>query len=248
MFEHFFDTSETIGAELGFPLFGIIHLSWLVAITIVCVLAVYFYRRMQSSGQRKFQLVIALFLLAIEVLKIGLLIIIDKFEWGYLPLHLCSINIFIIISHAFKPTKFKAEFLYAVCLPGAAAALLFPGWPTLPLINFLHIHSFIAHTLLLIYPLLLLARGFKPDYKQLPKFLLLLIVISPILYVLNKLLITNFMFLNHPGKDNPLALFEKWLGNPGYIAGFFVLLAIVWAILYIPVVISAKVRKRGYLK
>ena len=244
MFEHFFDTSETIGTEFGFPLFGIIHLSWLAAISIVCVLAVYFYRRMQPSGQRKLQLVIALFLLAIEIIKIGLLIIIDKFEWDYLPLHLCSINIFVILSHAIKPTKFKAEFLYAVCLPGAAAALLFPGWPTLPLMNFLHIHSFIAHALLLMYPLLLLAGGFKPDYKQLPKCLLLLIVISPALFALNKILITNFMFLNHPGQDNPLALFEKWLGNPGYIAGFFVLLAIVWVILYVPAVISEKIKQR----
>ena len=244
MFEHFFDTSETVGKELGFPLFGVIHLSWLVAITMACFLAVYFYRRMQLIGQRRFLLVIAGFLLAIEIVKIALLIITEKFEWDYLPLHLCSINIFVILSHAIKPTKFKAEFLYAVCLPGAAAALLFPGWPTLPLLNFLHIHSFIAHALLLIYPLLLIAAGFKPNYRQLPKCLLLLIIISPILYALNKLLVTNFMFLNHPGKDNPLALFEKWLGNPGYIAGFFVLLAIVWAILYIPAVISEKMKQR----
>ena len=244
MLEHFLDTSETIGEELGFPLFGFIHLSWLAAITIACVLTVYFYRRMQPSGQRKFLIVIALLLLVIEIVKIVLLIITEKFEWDYLPLHLCSINIFIILSHAIKPRKFTAEFLYAVCLPGAAAALLFPGWPTLPLLNFLHIHSFIAHAMLLMYPLLLLADGFKPDYRQLPKCLLLLIIISPVLYALNKILVTNFMFLNHPGKDNPLALFEKWLGNPGYIAGLFVLLAIVWVILYIPAVVSEKTKQR----
>ena len=245
MLENFLDTSETIGKGLGFPLFGVIHSSWLLVISVACVLTVYFYRRMQTSGQREFLIVIALLLLVIEIVKIVLLIVTEKFEWDYLPLHLCSINIFVIISHSIKPTKFTAEFLYAVCLPGAAAALLFPGWPTLPLLNFLHIHSFITHTLLLMYPLLLLAGGFKPDYRQLPKCLLLLITVSPILYTLNKILVTNFMFLNHPGKDNPLALFEKWLGNPGYIAGFFVLLAIVWAFLYIPAVINEKMKKRA---
>ena len=189
-------------------------------------------------------IVIALLLLVSEIVKIALLIITGKFEWDYLPLHLCSINIFVILSHSIKPTKFTAEFLYAVCLPGAAAALLFPGWPTLPLLNFLHIHSFIAHTLLLMYPLLLLAGGFKSDYRQLLKCLLLLIIISPVLYAVNKILVTNFMFLNHPGKDNPLALFEKWFGNPGYIAGFFVLLAIVWTILYLPAFIRETTKQR----
>jgi len=247
MLENFWDTSETIGKGLGFPLFGVIHLSWLLVISVACVLTVYFYRRMQTSGQKKLLIVIALLLLVSEIVKIALLISTEKFEWDYLPLHLCSINIFVILSHVIKPTKFNAEFLYAVCLPGAAAALLFPGWPTLPLLNFLHVHSFIAHTLLLMYPLLLLAGGFKPDYRQLPKCLLLLITISPVLYALNKMLVTNFMFLNHPGKDNPLALFEKWLGNPGYIAGFFVLLAIVWTILYIPAVIR-ETTKQGESK
>jgi len=244
MLDNFLDTSETIGTGLGFPLFGVIHLSWLLVISVACVLTVYFYRRMQTSRQKKFLIVIALLLLVIEIVKIFLLIITEKFEWDYLPLHLCSINIFVILSHSIKPTKFTAEFLYAVCLPGAAAALLFPGWPTLPLLNFLHIHSFIAHTLLLLYPLLLLGGGFKPDYRQLPKCLLLLITLSPILYALNKILVTNFMFLNHPGTDNPLALFEEWLGNPGYIVGFFVLLAIVWAFLYIPAVIKETTKQR----
>lgn len=243
MFEHFLDTSETIGKGLGFPIFGSVHLFWLIVISISCTLAFFCCRRMQLSGRRKLLKGIALFLLISEIVKILLLISIGCFEWNYFPLHLCSMNIFIIDSHAFKPTRFKTEFLYAVCLPGAAAAILFPGWPTLPFVNFLHIHSFIIHGLLLMYPLLLLAGGFKPDYRQLPKCLLLLVVISPFLYIFNKIADTNFMFLNHPGTDNPLSLFEKWLGNPGYISGFFVLLAIIWNVLYLPSAIKGKLKQ-----
>ena len=43
MLENFLDTSETIGRGLGFPFFGFVHLSWLVAISVACVLAVYFF-------------------------------------------------------------------------------------------------------------------------------------------------------------------------------------------------------------
>ncbi|MBD3108818.1 TIGR02206 family membrane protein [Bacillus sp. AGMB 02131] len=248
MFENFFDTSETIANGLGFYLFGSVHLFWLSVITISCIIAVFCSRRMQLNRRRELLKGIALFLLVSEAVKILLLITIGRFEWDYLPLHLCSVNIFIIASHAFRPTRFKAEFLYAVCLPGAAAAIIFPGWPSLPFVNFLHIHSFVIHGLLLMYPLLLLAGGFKPDYRQLPKCLLLLVVISPFLYAFNKIADTNFWFLNHPGTDNPLALFETWLGNPGYIAGFFILLTIIWGILYIPVTIKEKIKhtKKGF--
>lgn len=240
MFDFFLDTSETIPEGVGFQQFGTLHLLWLTAFIILFIVMIIFFRKMKPSEQRKCLVSIAILLVASEIVKFVILLIGNRFEWDYLPLHLCSMNIFIILSHALKPTKFKAEFLYALCLPGATAALLFPGWPSLPFLNFIHIHSFVFHALLLIYPILLIVAGFKPDYKQLSKCLLFLLVVSPILYGLNKILDTNFMFLNNPGTGNPLALFEKWLGNPGYIAGFFVLLAIVWSVLYVPIIIKEK--------
>ena len=244
MFDNFLDTSETIPEGLGFYQFGIIHLSWLVATLLIVIVSVCFYRKMKIRNQRIFLISIALLLLVVELFKLTVLFVGNRFEWDYLPLHLCSMNIFIVLSHAWRPTKFKAEFLYAVCLPGAVAALLFPGWPSLPLVNFFHIHSFTAHALLLLYPILLLAGGFKPNYRLLPKCFLLLLIVSPVLYVLNKILDTNFMFLNIPGTGNPLVIFEKWFGNPGYITGFFVILAIVWTVLYMPVAIKEKKKEQ----
>ena len=51
---------------------------------------------------------------------------------------------------------------------------------------------------------------------------------------LNQLLGTNFMFLNGAGEGNPLTLFEQWLGDPGYLAAYPFLIALVWAVLYLP--------------
>lgn len=54
------------------------------------------------------------------------------------------------------------------------------------------------------------------------------------IFVLNKKLGTNFMFLNNGGSGNPLAWAESILGNPGYLLALPVLIALVWAVMYLP--------------
>ena len=90
----------------------------------------------------------------------------------YLPLHLCSINIFLIALHAWRRPKLLDAFLYFVCLPAACAALLFPTWAPLPPLNFMVIHSFTVHFLLALYPLALTLRGdMDPAAARVPALL-----------------------------------------------------------------------------
>ena len=42
------------------------------------------------------------------------------------------------------------------------------------------------------------------------------------------------MFLNWAEEGTPLVPFEALFGNPGYIAGILILLAVVWLIMYTP--------------
>jgi uncharacterized membrane protein YwaF len=61
----------------------------------------------------------------------------------------------------------------------------------------------------------------------------LLIVVPPI-YFFNHAYNTNFFFLNEAAADSPLSFLQNLLGNPGYIAGFALLVFAVWTLMYIP--------------
>lgn len=94
----------------------------------------------------------------------------------YLPLHLCSIHIILIAVHAVRPSKGLENFLYAIWIPGALAALLFPAWTPLPPANFMRIHSAAVHILPAAYPIMLTAGGdIRPAVRELPRTLLLLL-------------------------------------------------------------------------
>ena len=129
---YFLETSDTIVEGVGFKQFGPTHLVWLaiaaVAIAVNCVA----YRKMKPESRDKWNKTMAILLIGNELFKHTMLLIGGNFEPDYLPLHLCSINIFLIAIHAWHPTTMLSNFLYTVCIPGAMAALLFPSWTKLP--------------------------------------------------------------------------------------------------------------------
>jgi len=122
------------------------------------------------------------------------------------------------------------NFLYIVCIPGALAALLFPSWAVLPLANFMHLHSFTVHTLLVAYPVVLLVNGdIQPTIKALPKCLGLLTVFGVIALIINILFEENFMFLMYADPGNPLYIFEQlfgyhWIGFPVIIFAIIIVM------------------------
>ena len=102
-----------------------------------------------------------------------------NFNWDYLPLHLCSINIFLIALHAWKPSRLLDNFLYFICIPAATAALLFPTWTSLPAANFMFWHSTSVHILLAAYPIMLFSGGdIRPSVRYMGKCFLLLLAMA----------------------------------------------------------------------
>lgn len=240
---YFFDTTETVPNDVGFAQMGALHLVWLVICLVVVVSSCIWYRKMQETGRGGWKKSVALLLIADELFKVAMLIIGGRYNASYLPLHLCSINIFVIAIHAWRPSKILDNFLFTVCIPGAAAALIFPSWTSLPLGNFMHIHSFTIHILLMLYPVVLSVSGeLRPDVKQVPKSILLLVVMAALIYGINLLLDTNFMFLMQADPGNPLYLFEQMWGN--HLLGFPVVIVGVLLVMYGPVVLFRKLHKK----
>jgi uncharacterized membrane protein YwaF len=180
--------------------------------------------------------------IADELFKIIVLVIGHNYNFTYLPLHLCSINIFLILWHAIKPNRLLGNFLYTVCIPGAMAALLFPSWSSLPITSGMHIHSFTVHILLALYPIVLTAAGeIRPTLRQLPLCLGLLAVLAAFAYGVNVLLDTNFMFLMYAEEGNPLAWFGANWGS--HLLGFPVIMAGVILVMYLPIVLCRRGKK-----
>ena len=240
--EYFLDTVETIPPGVGFSLFGKIHWMWLTVFILFTVGSCLWYHGAGAEARANWEKGMALFLLGDELFKMACLTIGQRYLPDYLPLHLCSINIFLILFHSRKKNETLNHFLYTVGIPGAMAALLFPSWAELPLGNFMHIHSFTVHILLAAYPIVLAVNGvLRPSAGGILKCLALLLAMAAPICLINLWLGTNFMFLMWAEPGNPLYLFQQLWGS--HLYGFPVIIAGVLLLMYLPLELIRKYRK-----
>ncbi len=238
----FFMTKGTIPEGVGFSTFGPMHLIWLACIVICIIAAAVLYKRLDEKKRHIMRWIIGGSIVLLEIVKDIFHGVVGEFGVGYLPLHLCGINILLIAFDMFKQNNTVRNFLYYFSIAGASLALLFPNWTSLPCWNFSGIHSFAIHGLLVMYPIMLVAGGeVKPDIKTMPKCILLLIGIAIPVYFVNLACNTNFMFLVEPDKGNPLEMFEKLLGS--HLWGFPILLPVVMFVMYLPIWLIDKLKK-----
>ncbi len=239
----FLDTKDTIPAGVGFSTFGATHLIWIAAFIALCAVCLIIYKRLDAKWRNIMRIGIASLVFVSEIIKDIVAYAVGDFGIGHLPFHLCGISVVLITFSIFKRSKAVENFLYYIGIPGALLALLFPNWTVLPCMNFFHIHSFTIHMLLVLYPFLLVVGGeIKPTLKDMPKCILLLICMAIPIYFINLAFDTNFMFLMEPETGNPLGLFEKYLGS--HLWGFPVLLPIVMFVMYLPIMISNKIKAK----
>lgn len=231
--ERFFDF--TIGPEAaGFGLFSTAHGLYLAAAALSALLLCLFYRHLDGERRRRLRLALASSALALQLLRAVLLIISGNYTIGRLPLHLCAMAVYISFFHALRGGRLLGQFLYAFCMPGAAAALLFPDWSYYPALHFMTVSSFVLHILVFCYVLMQVSGGdIRPEGKNLPQCLGVMLAIAIPVYVFDVLTNTNYLFLNWPSPGSPLELFA-FLGRPGYILGYIPLIAGVWLVLYLP--------------
>ena len=239
----FLDTVETIEEGVGFSLFGKTHLIWIFAFVVLAIAVPLIYRKLSPAARNVMRIVVASLIILDEIYKWVFLFIGNRYEHSYLPLHLCSINVFLVTFHIFKQPKVINNFLYTICIPAAIIAILTPSWTALPPGNFMHIHSFTIHILLGLYPLMLAVGGdIKPELKMLPKCLLLLLCMGVVVLGINFLCGTNFMFLMRTDDISFLVLFENIFGAHQW--AFPILLPIVMLIMYLPIIIINKVKNK----
>ena len=228
----FFVLDKGLFPDIGFQCFGFGHFLWLFAGGAGLALGCFAYRTALPERRPRLRLLTAGLALALELGRAGLLMSRGLYDLGRLPLHLCSLSLYLCFFHALTDRQGLGQFLYAFTLPGAAFALLFPDWTGQPLFGFITVSSFLLHFLLVLYPLMQVAAGeLRPELRRLPGCIGRMLLLALPVYFLNKRWNTNYMFLNLPPAGSPLALFA-FLGNPGYLLGYLPLALGVWALLY----------------
>lgn len=239
----FFDVAY-YGPSCG-TLFDAEHILWMVGIAVAGAMMCVVHRRLLDKGRRVFKRAAALTMFGIYILRQMIIIVQGEYGVWCLPMHLCGMSLYIEAVDCLFPNRFTRELCYAVCMPGALMGTLYANWVYMPTLNFIYITSFALHGLMVIYPLLALTGGdHRPSLRWLPACFGFLAAVSVPVYFFNLRYGTNFMFLAQPSPGSPLELFEQWFGNPGYLLGFVIMIAIVWAVMYAPFVIMGARDKR----
>lgn len=124
---HFWDTGFTIPAGMGFSLFGAGHFAWLVLWGALCAVLGAFYRRWNDRKRLTCRRVLAALLLLDELFKVVSTTATGRFRPDFLPLHLCSINIFLILWDAIRPSESLWEILTRSACPARFSPCFFPA-------------------------------------------------------------------------------------------------------------------------
>lgn len=162
-----------------------------------------------------------------------------------LPFHLCSISLFTYPLAVFTKNGVFRNFIYAVNMPGALFALITPDIGNSTVFSFYFLHLIIAHTFIVLIPLYMVSCGFfRPDYRLLPGVTLMLLATMIPALLLNRVIGSNYYFINGPVRGTLTGTFAEWVGDDAYLLPMLCLLAAVWALLYAPFAASNFIRNK----
>ncbi|MBR6473386.1 MAG: YwaF family protein [Firmicutes bacterium] len=242
-FSNFWLYTEKAAAEhlnVGFDLYSKGHLIWLLAIAVFIGIMIPVYMKSSHKDKIKIRRIFAWYLAITEIIKMIIIVVIGAPVTAYLPLHLCGYAIFILLIDAYLTKQDLTGQMIAYAFgPGALAALLFCSWTALPVFcNFMSIHSFLFHAVIVCYLLMRLANGeIKPNYKGVWVSLLTLMILAVPSYLVDMKTGLNYMFIYEVQRNSPLEIaweiFGVRWGKPGYVVGAFLLVLVIFHALYL---------------
>lgn len=227
----FFLYETQLPAGSGFALFGSCHLFWLLGIALFTGVTSAWYRKQDRDRQKKINHMMGVVFPVIAIYRDVVLIATGYFDVGYLPLHLCAMALWIAAIYGWTNNRFLGVVYVLLCVPGAMGALLFPDWNAYPLWNYMHIHDFISHGLIVAFGFwLIIAKKVVPQWKDFWMPVVFGIAGIVVLQAVNHLLHTNYWFLNQPSAGSPLIWILDITGTYWYVPGYFLFCVIIIAI------------------
>ena len=223
-------------------LFSATHLCFLALSAVFCAGMIVLGRRLDDRKRRRLLIVLWA---AFTVIELGKYVYFALYPAEFdirtgLPLHLCSVSLFTYPLAVFTENRTFRNFIYAVNLPGAFFALITPDIGNSTAFSFYFLHLVIAHTFIVLIPLYMVCCGmFRPDTRRLPSVVLMLILLLLPVAAVNRLLGSNYFFINGPVRGTLTQTFADWLGEEFYLIPMLAALLAAWGILYLPFDIAA---------
>lgn len=232
----FFTYETELPADVGYSLYSPAHIS---AIAVSLLITAFILIRFTISNEaarlriRRVTAVIPVIMLAVRLTYVVICGASIVYE---LPLHLCSMTGIFCFIYEFYLKKSPyvrsvlGQAMYALCLPGAMMAILFPNGTVYPIIHYISFESYLFHSLIIAYICIrLVDKGITPGLKEAYKGILFLLIIVPPVYLFNVIFNTNFMFVILPSQGSPLYGFYTAGGYTGYRIGFaFVAIVVIY--------------------
>lgn len=243
--EYFFTYQNELPDGVGYSLFGMEHIIWLIfcAVCIVCMARA--YAGWTDAKRVAAERALGIFLVLLIAVRTFMLLLIGKMSVYELPLHLCSIAGFLCCLHSFVKWDWLGQVIYTLCLPGTVSALLFPNGVEYPAVHFITIESFLFHAGIVLYTVWqLMSKKIVPRLSALWKVLLFLLAIVPLVYVFNKKFHANYMFINSPSPGSPLEWLASFMGNPGYLIGYAALVLLCMVLMDLGYFLTAGRKRR----
>ena len=175
---------------------------------LVSSLVLLFFNRASSEWKLRFTKLLAYSSILVYISTT--IIAISAKEWNtqdFLPLHLCNISYFICILVLLNKKQWMYEWALLLAMPSAFNALITPEliWGS----NNWHIFEYyFTHAILILVPLyLMFTMNYKLRIFSWWKTFLRAQIVFVIVYALNLILDTNYMFLlSKPDVNNPLII------------------------------------------
>lgn len=226
-------------------MYGIAHISFLILTLIIGIIACRWYKKLSERKQIQVGHIIGISMVCMDIYKDIVLFSLGYMSVQYLPLHLCGLSIYVELLYSYYPRPFIGNFIFCLSAPGALSAILFPDWTSYNVWNFMNIHGFALHGLLVIYACMLIYSGrIKPDIKYVKKVFLSLIPLSLVIHIINVKNGSNFLFIERASPGSPLVAISNITGPKFYIIGYAAFVAALVFIFYSIAIIYGLIKKR----
>lgn len=226
-----------------FVLFSTQHLIAIFTIILVGTLIILTQRRASPQQHLRVRWVMAILLVANETMwhiwniSIG--------EWSIqtmLPLHLCSVLVWLCAYMLVTKNRTIYEFAYLIGIAGALQAVLTPDLGQYAFPHFRYFQVFLSHGLIIISALYMtLVEGYRPTWHSVKRVAIYGNIYFVFVFVLNFIIGSNYLFIAHkPETASLLDVLPPW---PYYLVIIELLAAFFILLFYSPFAIKDKIKK-----
>ena len=221
-----------------FVLFSTQHLIAIFAIILVGTVIILTHRKAPPQKRKTVRWVMATVLVINETtwhlwnLSIG--------EWTIqtmLPLHLCSVLVWLCAYMLVTKQRTIYEFAYLIGIAGALQAILTPDLGQYAFPHYRYFQVFISHGLIIISALYMtLVEGFRPTWASVKRVAIYGNIYLVAVFILNLLIGSNYLFV--AGKPETASLLDVLPPWPYYILIIELLAAVFILLFYSPFAIK----------